>query len=309
MKVFYNIDEFPDGIFTVVSVGTFDGVHTGHQAIINRMMMLAKSHNLASLILTFDPHPRYALKKDENKLKLLTTTAEKLALLSCSGIDYVLVINFTAEFSRIPYDKFIRKYLWEALHAKYVVIGFDHRFGENRAGNHQLLIDSKARYDFDVVEIKALNDDGSAISSTKIRALIENRKIEQANLLLNYDYYLSGKVVRGTQKGKQLGFPTANISVNDSHKLIPANGVYAVKIEVDDHWYYGMCNIGYKPTFQELPLTIEVYIFDFDKNIYDKNIRVAFVNFIREEMKFDSSELLIAQVKEDEKTIRKKFNV
>jgi len=271
------------------------------------MTDLAKKNNLTSVIITFDPHPRFALKKDDDKLKLLSTTEEKIIQLENSGIDHVVVINFTPEFAKIPYEEFIKKYLVDALGAKYIVVGFDHRFGENRSGNHQKLIDSKKAYGFEVVEIPALNEGKTAISSTKIRNLIDNRQIEQANKLLNYLYHLSGKVVAGTRTGKKLGFPTANIFVEDPCKLIPATGVYAVKVEIDTEIYYGMCNIGFNPTFERLPLTIETHIFDFDKDIYGKNIRIYFMSFIRMEQKFERVQLLKAQLQEDKKNIIKKI--
>jgi riboflavin kinase / FMN adenylyltransferase len=308
LNVFYNINDFPKGLVSVVSVGTFDGVHKGHQAIIKKMTDIAKKNDFVSVILTFDPHPRYALKKDDYNLKLLSTTEEKIAQLADSGIDYAVVINFTHEFAKIPYEEFIKSYLVEALGAKHVVVGFDHRFGENRSGNHQALIDLKAKYGFDVIEIKALSENNTAISSTKIRNLIENHKIEQANILLNYTYSICGKVVEGTQTGKKLGFPTANIFIEDTCKLIPARGVYAVKIEINSKFYIGMCNIGFKPTFKKRPLTIETNIFNFDEDIYGKNIRIYFISFIRNEQKFENTSLLKAQLEEDKRNIIKKID-
>ncbi|HNW70014.1 MAG TPA: bifunctional riboflavin kinase/FAD synthetase [Bacteroidales bacterium] len=307
LKVYNSIFDFPEGLRSVVSVGTFDGVHKGHQAIIKKMTGLAKENGLVSVILTFDPHPRYALKKDDDKLKLLSTTEEKIARLENFGIDYVVVINFTPEFAKIPYEEFIKKYLAEALNAKYVVVGFDHRFGENRSGNHQKLMDAKKEYGFEVVEIQALAEGNTSISSTKIRNLIENRQIEQANKLLNYSYSISGKVVEGTRTGKKLGFPTANMFVEERFKLIPATGVYAVKVEIDGKLHQGMCNIGFNPTFDERPFSIEAHIFDFEKDIYGKNIRIYFMSFIRMEQKFASVQLLKEQLENDKKNCMEKI--
>lgn len=307
LKVYNTIFDFPKGLRSVVSVGTFDGVHKGHLEIIKKMTGLAKEYGLISVILTFDPHPRYALKKDDDKLKLLSTTEEKIARLENYGIDYVVVINFTPEFAKIPYEEFIKKYLVEALNAKYIVVGFDHRFGENRSGNHQKLIDVKKEFGFEVIEIQALIESNTAVSSTKIRDLIENRQVEQANKLLNYSYCISGKVIEGTRTGKKLGFPTANLFVEDKFKLIPAPGVYAVKVEIGGSWHQGMCNIGFNPTFDQRPFSIETHIFDFGEDIYGQNIRICFISFIRMEQKFGSIELLKEQLEKDEKTSIKKI--
>ncbi len=308
LTVYNNIKDFPEGLATVVSVGTFDGVHKGHQAILRQMTDIAKKNNLVSVVLTFDPHPRYALEKDHEKLRLLSTTEEKIAHLKNSGIDHTIVINFTPEFAKIPYEEFIKNYLVDSLGAKYIVIGFDHRFGENRSGNHQALIELSAKYGYQVFEVKALFDNNSEISSTKIRNLIRDRQIEQANVLLNYNYTLGGTVVKGTQTGKKLGFPTVNLSLDDPSKLIPATGVYYVRIGIGSEMYDGMCNIGFKPTFEKQPLTIETHIFNFDKDIYGENIRIYFISFIRNEQKFESTNLLKAQLEQDKQHVFKKIN-
>ncbi len=292
----------------MVSVGTFDGIHKGHQAIIRRMTDIARENKLVSVIVTFDPHPRYVLKKDAGKLKLLSTTGEKIEKLAAAGIDYALIINFTEDFAKIPYEDFVKSCLIEDLCAKHIVAGFDHRFGENRSGDHDKLAGLKLKYGFSVTEIKALNDDGSAISSTKIRKLIENREVDQANILLNYTYSLSGKVVMGNKTGRKLGFPTANLLVADPNKLIPGTGAYIVSVEIDGEHYFGMCNIGFKPTFEKQPLTIETYILNFNKDIYGKNMSVGFISFLRNEKKFDSIDLLKAQLEEDNKCVLKKIN-
>jgi len=308
LKVIHNINDFPRELASAVSVGTFDGVHKGHQAIIRRMTDIAEQNGLVSVILTFDPHPRYALKKDDDKLKLLSTTAEKIALLERAGVDYAVLINFSEEFARISYEEFIKDYLSDRLHARFIVIGFDHRFGSKRSGDHLKLIDSKEKYGFSVVEILAQNDDGSAISSTRIRKYIENQQVEQANKLLNYTYSIGGTVVRGTNTGTKLGFPTANLCVDDTCKLIPANGVYVVKVKIKNVFYYGMCNIGFKPTFEKQALTIETHIFDFNKDIYGQYIRISFISFMRDEQKFEHISLLKAQLEIDKQTIIKKIN-
>jgi len=305
VKIFTNIHDFPSQVATVVSVGTFDGLHKGHQAIINRLTAIAHDNNLASVIVTFDPHPRYALHKDTEKLKLLFTTEEKMEQLASYGVDYACIINFTKEFSQIAYEDFIKYYLVDVFGANHIVIGFDHHFGENRSGNHQTLLALKDKYGYKVDEIKALYENNIEISSTKIRALILDGNIDQANALLGYKYSLSGTVVSGSQKGKQLGFPTMNISVAEVSKLIPAQGVYFVRAQIDGAWHYGMCNIGVKPTFGNRELTIETHLFDFDKDCYGKTIKICFHTFIRQEQKFETIDLLKSQLERDKALIIK----
>ncbi|HOV11196.1 MAG TPA: bifunctional riboflavin kinase/FAD synthetase [Bacteroidales bacterium] len=308
MKVFTNIHDFSSHLATVVSVGTFDGLHKGHQAIINRLITIAGEKNLASVIVTFDPHPRYALHKDNEKLKLLSTTEEKIEQLASYGVDYACIINFTKEFSRIAYEDFIKYYLVDALGANHIVIGFDHRFGENRSGDHQTLLALKDKYGFEVVEIKALYENNIEISSTKIRNLIQEGSIEQANGLLGYDYNITGTVVSGIKKGRKLGYPTVNLQVAGAGKLVPAQGVYFVRVEIDGKYYYGMCNIGVKPTFGKQEQTIETHIFDFDRDIYGKKIKISFHSFIRQEQKFENIGLLKTQLDRDKALILKMIN-
>ena len=308
VKVFTNIHDFSSHLATVVSVGTFDGLHKGHQAIINRLITIAGEKNLASVIVTFDPHPRYALHKDNEKLKLLSTTEEKIEQLASYGVDYACIINFTKEFSRIAYEDFIKYYLVDALGANHIVIGFDHRFGENRSGDHQTLLALKDKYGFEVVEIKALYENNIEISSTKIRNLIQEGSIEQANGLLGYDYNITGTVVSGIKKGRKLGYPTVNLQVAGAGKLVPAQGVYFVRVEIDGKYYYGMCNIGVKPTFGKQEQTIEAHIFDFDRDIYGKKIKISFHSFIRQEQKFENIGLLKTQLDRDKALILKMIN-
>lgn len=308
VKIFTNIHDFPRGLATVVSVGTFDGLHKGHQAIISRLTSIAAEHNLAGVVLTFDPHPRYALHKDNEKLKLLSTTEEKMEQLASYGVDYACIINFTKEFSQIAYEDFIKFYLVDALGASQIVIGFDHRFGENRSGDHQTLLSLKDKYGFEAVEIKALYENNIEISSTKIRNFIQEGSIEQANALLGYDYALSGSVISGAQKGKELGYPTVNLQVAGAGKLVPAQGVYFVRVEIDGKYYYGMCNIGVKPTFGKQEQTIETHIFDFDRDIYGKKIKISFHSFIRQEQKFENIGLLKTQLDRDKAIIMKMIN-
>jgi len=308
LKVFHDLYKIPPGLTSVVSVGTFDGVHKGHQAIIRKMTEIASVKKLQSVVLTFDPHPRYTLKKDDEKLKLLLTNEEKLRRFEVMGVDIVVIISFTTEFAKTPYEIFIKKYLVDALGMKCLVVGFDHRFGENRSGNHQTLIDLSRKYDYAVIEKAALTENDDVISSTKIRSLLDTGQIETANRYLGYAFPISGFVVEGNRTGNKLGFPTANIIVDNPSKQIPAKGVYAVKVLIEDKIYNGMCNIGNKPTFENQPLTIETNIFDFDKNIYHKKIGVFFISFIRSEFKFENTELLITQIEQDKRNVLKILN-
>ncbi len=284
-------------------MGTFDGVHIGHQAIISKMTEIATAKKLKSVVLTFDPHPRYTLKKDDNKLKLLLTNEEKLRRFEKMGVDIIVIISFTVEFSKTPYETFIKKYLVDSLGMKCLVIGFDHRFGENRTGNHQTLIDLSRKYSYAVIEKTALTENDDVISSTKIRGLLDSGQIEKANRYLGYAFPINGTVVEGNKTGNKLGFPTANIIIDNPSKQIPARGVYAVKVLIENKIYNGMCNIGNKPTFENQPLTIETNIFDFGKNIYHKKISVFFISFIRNELKFENTQLLQTQLEKDKRYV------
>ncbi len=308
MKVLRNSNEIPADIRSVVSTGTFDGVHKGHQAIIKKMITIAKQHQLQSVIVTFEPHPRVALGKDDNKLKLLTTLDEKLSIFERSGIDYVFVIDFTPEFAATPYESYVKDFLVGQLKAKFIVLGFNHHFGNKRSGNHDTLIKMGAEYGYQVEEVNEQTEKGVASSSTKIRALLDNHFVEEANSLLSYHYSISGEVVEGKKIGNTIGFPTANVKIGDCLKQIPANGVYAVNVEVENRLYKGMCNIGLNPTFENRSLSIEVNIFDFERNIYGKYIKITFESFIRDEIKFKSVDELVLQLNRDKQTVLKKLH-
>ena len=293
----------------MVSTGTFDGIHKGHRSIIKRMTDIAHEHHLQSVIVTFEPHPRIALAMDDFKLKLLTTLDEKVTIFEQLGIDNVFVVNFTKEFAAIPYEVYVKNFLAASLHCKYVVMGFNHHFGNKRSGNHETLLELGKLHGYQVEEISGQSENNIVASSTKIRHLIENHTIEEANAMLTYHYSMTGEVVEGRMIGRTIGFPTANIKIADSLKLIPGIGVYAVKVQVDDVVYKGMCNIGYNPTFANPNLSVEVNIFDFDQDIYGQNIKVIFENYIRSEVKFDNVQELIRQLGRDKELVLKKLNV
>jgi riboflavin kinase / FMN adenylyltransferase len=283
----------------VVTVGTFDGVHLGHSKILQRLCKLADEVGGESVLLTFEPHPRIALKKDHLSLRLLNTPEEKLRILEQSCIRHVVVITFTEEFARLDEHDFIREYLVNKLQVSRLVVGYDHHFGRNRGGNFASLKDYADKYNFQVEEMPRLDVDEHAVSSTQIRNALMQGEIAQANKMLGYLYPLQGKVAEGEKVGRKIGFPTANLEVQYPYKLIPAHGVYAVRIIADKNIFNGMCNIGTRPTFDGTKETIETNIFDFNEDLYGKDIRLLFVQKLRDEKKFDGVDKLIEQLNTD----------
>jgi riboflavin kinase / FMN adenylyltransferase len=239
------------------------------------------------------------LSKDENKLKLLTTLEEKIAIFESLGVDNVYVIPFTIDFAATPYEQYIRDFLIGKLGAKHIVLGFNHQFGQQRSGNHDTLLSLGRQYDYAVTEISPQEAEDLVVSSTRIRQMLEQRELDLANKLLGYPYMLTGNVVHGRKVGKSLGFPTANLMINDAYKLIPAVGVYAVTVQIDNDIHFGMCSIGFNPTFGTMGMNVEVNIFDFEADIYGKEIRLGFVSYLRPEIKFDSAEALAKQMNKD----------
>ena len=304
MKVIYDIAEFKPEKPVILTQGTFDGVHFGHQKILRQVVDEALQIGGVSVLLTFYPHPRLVLYPDDNELKLLSTIEEKVDLVSALGIDYLIIMPFTQELSRLRADEFVRDILVEKLHLTKLIIGYDHRFGRNREGGMQEMVLFSETYGFELEEIPAQDISGSIVSSTKIRQALLNGEVHQAGKYLGTAYVLRGKVEEGMQRGTTIGYPTANIRVNSSYKLIPKNGVYAVWVYIDEKKFEGMLNIGYNPTFDDKKWSVEVHLFDFNQNVYHKEITVAFVSRTRDEQKFDDLQSLINQLKEDEKEIR-----
>ena len=288
----------------ILTQGTFDGVHFGHQKILRQVVDEALQIGGVSVLLTFYPHPRLVLYPDDNELKLLSTIEEKVDLVSALGIDYLIIMPFTQELSRLRADEFVRDILVEKLHLTKLIIGYDHRFGRNREGGMQEMVLFSETYGFELEEIPAQDISESIVSSTKIRQALLNGEVHQAGKYLGTAYVLRGKVEEGMQRGTTIGYPTANIRVNSSYKLIPKNGVYAVWVYIDEKKFEGMLNIGYNPTFDDKKWSVEVHLFDFNQNVYHKEITVAFVSRTRDEQKFDDLQSLINQLKEDEKEIR-----
>ena len=286
---------------TVVTIGTFDGVHIGHQKIVKRLISTGKTDGLKSVILTFFPHPRMVLQKDFN-IKLINTISERRAILTDLGLDYLLIKKFTKEFSRLSAEDFVKQILVDKLNAKKVIIGYDHRFGRNRNANIDDLKKFGETYGFEVEEISAQDINDVAVSSTKIRNALKEGDIIKANTFLGYHFTITGTVTKGKGLGRQLNFPTANIKVEEDYKLIPKQGSYIVKAIIDEALIYGMMNIGLNPTVNGKKETIEVHFFNFDNDIYGKNIQIELLNRIRDEEKFESVEALKTQLKKDKET-------
>lgn len=304
MKVYHNIEDFKGVENPIVTIGTFDGVHVGHQKIISRMKELAQKLNGETVLITFYPHPRLVIHPDSKNLKFINTQERKIKLIEKTGVDHLIVIKFTHEFSKLTSSNFIQKYLVEQIKTRKLIIGYDHHFGKNRLGDFKTLYDLGHQFGFDVEKIPAQDVENIAVSSTKIRKALETGKIQKANLLLGYEYSITGIVVEGQKIGRKIGFPTANIEQADEYKLITANGVYACRVEYEGKIFKGMGNVGVRPTVNNSDLTIEVNIFDFDKEIYDEEITIYFVDRIRDEVKFDDLDGLKEQLGKDEIEVR-----
>ncbi len=299
MKIYQKLSDFKPNGRAVVTIGTFDGVHLGHQKILKRLKEKAIEVNGESVVLTFWPHPRLVVSPNEDKLKLLTTIDEKTEILDKIGIDHLLILPFTREFSELSAEKYIEDILLEAIGTQTLVIGYDHRFGKNREGGIDYLIKNANRYQIDIEEISRQEIEKITISSTKIRKSLESGDVKTANGLLNRNYSFEGPIVKGRQLGRTIGFPTANVAVQKNYKLIPSNGVYASKIHLRNEEFYGIMNIGNRPTVDGIGRTQEVHIFDFVDDIYGEIIKVEVLEFIREEKKFDSIQDLIKQIEID----------
>jgi len=294
-----NIKHYNDNIPSVITVGTFDGIHLGHRKLIEKVLDISESENLRSIVLTFDPHPRVVLNNDKN-ISLLTTLEEKNSLLESVNLDYLIIQEFSKEFSSLTPIEYVKTILVEKLNAKHVVIGYDHHFGNNRKANSKKLHEFSDLFNFKVTEVDVLIKDNISISSTKVRNLVSEGRIIDANALLGYEFLLTGKVIKGLGRGKNLGFPTANIVV-DSDKIKPANGVYFIRSEINREFFFGMMNIGLNPTFTDKEFSIEVNFFDFENNLYDKHLKIKVIQKIRDEIKFNTPELLSLQLDADKK--------
>lgn len=310
LKVYRSFEEVPFNKNTVLTVGTFDGVHKGHQKILKRLLDISKKDNLRALMMTFFPHPQMVLKKTgKSPIQLLTTIHERAKVFEKFGLEHLLVAPFTLEFSKTSPEKFIRDYLCNEIGVKKVLIGYDHLFGKDRSGGVDLLKDLATELDYEVEKIDVLEEDQSAVSSTRIRQAIQEGCITEANSMLGWNYIVHGIVKKGDQRGRTIGYPTANIYSTEEGKLLPGRGVYAVRVITNDDVKFGMANVGKRPTFKENdPDILEVNIFDFNKNIYNEEVSVEFLNFIRHEKKFNGVEELLVQLRSDKKSVEKIIN-
>ena len=304
MNVVNGIENYKANSKSILTIGTFDGVHLGHQKIISSLVTKAKQQSLQANILTFFPHPRMVLQKESN-LKLIDTLEEKQNLLSELGIDNLIVQPFSKEFSKLTAIEFTRDILVNELGISALMIGYDHRFGKNREAAVEDLIRYGESYNFKVTVIPAQDISSITVSSTKIRDAIKISNFKKVNQFLGRPYELNGKVIKGNGVGRTIKYPTANIEIKETYKLIPPKGVYLVKISFGENEFSGMMNIGNRPTINGLNQTIEIHIFDFDKDIYGKNLKVCFLKKIRKEKKFDSLTSLKSQLKKDEENCKR----
>ena len=312
MQVHYDNDKLPAFQNAIITIGTFDGVHMGHRQIIDKMKGEALSHQGETVIITFHPHPRKVVSSTILGVRLINTPEEKLELLEQAGIDHVVVVPFTDAFANQPAEDYISNFLIEKFHPHTIIIGYDHRFGRERTGDYRLLEKKSKEYGFRLIEIPKHIQENISISSTNIREAILHSDIATADSLLGYEFFFSGQVVHGDKLGRQLGYPTANLKVLNEEKITPGNGIYAVYAELTDIDEYlnsplikphtrlkGMMSIGFRPTVDGKKRVIEVNIFDFNEDIYDKMLKVYVKKYLREEIKFDGLEALIKQIDQD----------
>lgn len=281
-----------------MTIGTFDGVHIGHKSILDRLKNETNNGEFLSLVLTFFPHPRMVLHQDSS-IKLLNTIEEKITLLECYGIDSLIIHPFDAAFSNLTAEEFVKSVLVNQLNVQKIIIGHDHRFGKNRTANIDDLINFGKKYNFNVEQIGAQEIDEIAISSTKIRKALLEGNITLANQFLGYSYFFSGKVIEGKKIGRTLGFPTANIEITENYKLLPKNGAYVISCNIDSLIYYGMMNIGNNPTIGNNEQSIEVHFFELNKNLYNGNLEISILYYLRDEQKFSTIEDLKMQLEKD----------
>jgi len=305
LEIYRYSDHLPAFNKPVVTVGTFDGVHLGHRRIIDRLKEIARQIQGETIVITFEPHPRLVLAQYGTPVKLINSTYRKYQLLSDLGIDHLIILPFSVEFSMTPWEVFIREYIINQIHTSYLVVGYDHRFGHDRQGDRSKLQAFAHELGLNIEEVPPLFIEGQVVSSTRIRNALHAGNIRLANLLLGYEYSISGKVIRGNRLGHRLGFPTANILADDSLALIAANGVYVSRVEYKGKIYGGMSNIGIRPTIAHHSFAIEVHIFDFNEEIYDEMINISFIDRLRDEIRFDSLDQLKDQLQEDRILARK----
>jgi len=300
LKIYNDLSKYTSNRSTFVTIGTFDGVHIGHQKVIKNLIQRAKKKHADAVLLTFFPHPRMVLQNNHD-IKLINTIDERIKLLEKTGLEILVIHEFSEVFAKQSALDFVRNILVNKLNISKLIIGYDHHFGKNREGNFEQLKEYGYTYDFKVKKTAQQNFQQIAVSSTKIRKAIENGQIDKANGFLGYCFMLSGKVVKGKNLGEKIGFPTANILIKEPYKLIPKTGAYIVKSEIENKRIFGMMNIGYRPTVSGKHQTIEIHFFNFKNDLYGKNIQIDVLHFLRDEQKFESVEALKAQLLKDKR--------
>ncbi len=302
MNIYHNLDEVPYDANTVITLGTFDGVHLGHRFLIDRLKKCALERNARNLLITFEPHPQIVIKKEGRPdISLLTTICERVELFRQSGIENVLIIEFTHDFSKLESSEFIQLLL-EKIGMKKLLVGYDHSFGKNRSGNFETLCELSKGKGFELEKVEPFQVNEQIISSSRIRKALHESRLDEANDFLGYKYFIEGKVQFGRGVGSQIGFPTANIKPDNIHKLLPKFGVYLVSSIIEDQEYFGLANIGVRPTLtNDTKPQLEVYFLDFDGDLYDERLHITFLQYLRSEVKFADSDHLVRQIKSDVK--------
>lgn len=308
LKIFNSIHAYTETEKTFVTIGSFDGVHLGHQKIIHKLVGEAATANCKSLILTFFPHPKTFFTPNVLDIKLINTIEERIELLQKQKLDSLVIQEFNQEFSNLSPEQFVKEILVEKFNVAKIFVGYDHKFGKNRAGNFETLVTLSEKYNFEVEQLEAKDVNSNVVSSTKIRQAILNGTIPEANHYLGYPFFITGTVTQGNQIGRTIGFPTANIQLKEDYKLIPKNGVYIVQGIINNKKVNGILNIGNRPTINGTNQTIEAHFFDFNKDIYNQEIIISFLDFIRPEQKFNSLEELKQQIEKDKQTALLFFN-
>lgn len=301
MNIFHSINDFRSSKKTILTLGTFDGVHIGHRKILERVAQNTENGKYESLVLTFFPHPRMVLQ-GESEVKLLNTLSEKIDLLKKIGVQNLVIHPFDKTFSRLTAEEFVETVLIDQFDIKKIIIGYDHRFGRNRTANIDDLITFGKQHDFEVEQISVQEIDAVSISSTKIRNALMEGNMALANEYLGYEYFLTGTIIRGKQLGRTIDFPTANLQMEENYKLIPRNGVYVVKSAINQKTVFGMMNIGFNPSVAGENLAIEIHFFDFDEDLYDQKLSVSLLEYLRPEQKFESVAFLKQQLEKDRNT-------
>ena len=303
MKTIHGIENFPADEASIVTIGTFDGVHLGHQQILKQLIDTSRKSKLKSVLLTFFPHPRMVLQPDIS-MRLIQTIQEREKALQKTGLDYLVIHPFSTEFSRLSADDYVKQILVEQLNVRKVVVGYDHRFGRNRTASLEDMYHYADIHEFEVIEINAEKIESTAVSSTKIRKAIDEGNIELANTYLGHSFTIEGMVIDGDKRGRELSYPTANIYLQNQHKIVPKQGVYLVKSKLKGRVVYGMMNIGTKPTFDTTMPSIEVHFLDWNGDLYGQAVQVELLKWVREERKFNTVEKLQTQIQADEQYCR-----